>query len=305
MDKALKANIKELIKSKRGFEFENFIAELNLIQYGSDGFQPTRERKDDGAEGLILSSKTIIAAYGPDAFDEKKFTKKVDDDFDDFLEKWAETNPSWIMHYNNALAPAQLKITDKLKTLAEGKNIITNHISIKGIDQIMHMIETEFSAVQQRAVAKLLGVPRELIVFDHVRNIIDDLIQGTTIDEEVVNYKLEVDIEGKINLNYTEADIEAALEEYEELNAHGTLKKIWSILSTFQTEEINSLKLRIKREFNSENGAFKNKLESLTNRYLLKYSNEDDDYFQYYIRSLLVYCFEQCMIGKKTTNELN
>lgn len=304
MDKALKAHIKELIKSKRGFEFENIISELNLIQYGSDGFQPTRERKDDGAEGRILSTKTIIAAYGPDAFNEKKFNDKIDDDFDDYLEKWATNNPNWIMHYNNALAPAQLKISENLKKLASEKNIPTEHISIKGIDQIMHMIETDFSSVQQRAVAKLLGVPRELIVFDHVRNIINDLIQGDGIHKEVVNYKLEVDIEEKINLNYTDSDIEVALEEYEDLNADGTLKKIWSILSTFQTEEINTLKLRIKKEFNNETGSFKIKLDALTNRYLLKYANEDDDYFQYYIRSLLVYCFEQCMIGKKTTKEL-
>jgi len=304
MDKALKANIKELIKSKRGFEFEYIISELNLIQYGSDGFQPTRERRDDGAEGLVLSTKTIIATYGPDAFDEKKFKKKVDDDFKDYIEKWATTNPNWVMHYNNALAPAQLKISEELAIRALNEGIVTKYISIKGIDQIMYMIESEFSNVQQRAVAKLLGVPRELIVFDHVKDIINDLIEGERVEKEVVDYKLEVDIEEKINLNYTEDDIEFALEEYEELNANGTLKTIWRILSTFQTEEINSLKLRIKREFNNETGLFKSKLDALTNRYLLKYANENDDYSQYYIRSLLVYCFEQCMIGRKTPKQL-
>ncbi|MEE1962784.1 hypothetical protein V1387_08825 [Allomuricauda taeanensis] len=303
MDKALKANIKELIKSKRGFEFESFISELNLIQYGSDGFQPTRERKDDGAEGLILSTKTIIAAYGPDAFDERKFNKKVNDDFEDYLNKWSSDNPNWIMHYNNALAPTQLRVSNDLEKIAIDRGILTNHISIKGIDQIMHMIENEFSSIQQRAVAKLLGVPRELIVFDHVRNIIQDLISGHGIEQEVPEYKLEVDIEEKIKLNYTDSDVNHALEEYEDLNADGTLKKIWGILSTFQTEEINILKLRIKREFNNENGSFKEKLNTLTNKYALKYSNDDDDFFNYYIRSLLVYCFEQCMIGKKTSSE--
>lgn len=303
MDKALRANIRELIKSKRGFEFENVISELNLIQYGSDGFQPTRERRDDGAEGLILSSKTIIAAYGPDAFNEKKFTTKVNDDFDDFLNKWAPENPNWIMHYNNSLAPAQLKITTQLKQIAKNQSIEVEHISIKGIDQIMHMIDQEFTSVQQRAVAKHLGVPRELIVFDHVRNIIEDLIQGVNIDNEVINYKVEIDIEEKIKLNYTEDDIDLALEEYANLNENGTLKNIWSILSTFQTEEINSLKLRIKRKFNNEKGNFKDKLEAITDRFLLKYANENDDHFRYYISSLLVYCFEQCMIGEKTKIE--
>ncbi len=300
MDKALKAHIRELIKSKRGFEFENVISELNLIQHGSDGFQPTRERRDDGAEGLIISSKTIIAAYGPDAFNEKKFNQKVNDDFDDFLNKWAPENPNWVMYYNNSLAPAQLKMTTLLEQVAKSKSITVAHISIKGIDQIIHMIDQEFTSVQQRAVAKHLGVPRELIIFDHVRNIIEDLVQGINIDNEVINYKVEINIEEKIKLNYTEDDIDLALEEYTNLNEDGTLKNIWSIISTFQTEEINSLKLKIKREFNNEKGNFKEKLDAISDRFLLKYANEDDDLFRYYISSLLVYCFEQCMIGKKT-----
>jgi len=304
MDKALKANIKELIKSKRGFEFEGFINELHLIQYGANGYQPTRERKDDGAEGLILSSRTIVAAYGPDSYDEKKFIKKINDDFDDYMTKWADKNPNWIMHYNNSLAPEQIRVSDKLMELAKKRLLTTEHIIVKGIDQIMQMIEDEFSNIQQRQLANLLGISKELIIFDHIRTLIDDLIRGVGIQEENVNYKVYVDVPEKIKLNYSELDSKLAEEEYTDLNVNGTLKKIWGIIATFEPEQINSLKLRIKREFNSIKGSFKEKLDALIVKYLDKYSSGSDDDFEYYTRALLVYCFEQCMVGEKTKKEI-
>ena len=206
MDKALKSNMKELIKSKREFEFEAFINHMHLIQYGSDGYQPTRERRDDGAEGLIINSRTIIAVYGPDSYKEKAFLKKVNDDFEDYLNKWANANPNWNMYYNNSLAPEQIKVSDKLREIAKKRPVEIDKIIIKGIDQIMQLIESELNNRQQRELASLLNVPKELMVFDHIRTIIDDLIRGFGIDEENVKYKIEVDVLEKIKLNYSEND---------------------------------------------------------------------------------------------------
>jgi hypothetical protein len=303
MDKALKANIKELIKSKRGFEFEAFINEMHLIQYGANGYQSTRERSDDGAEGIILSSRTIIAAYGPDTYKENSFLKKINDDFEDFMNKWAKDNPNWNMYYNNSLAPEQIRISDDLIELAKKKFLTIDKVIIKGIDQIMYLIESDFTNKQQRQLATILGVPKELMIFDHIRSIIDDLIRGVGIDEENVKYKIAVDVPEKIRLNYSEGDVKIAEEEYIDLNADGTLKKIWNIIATYEPEQINSLKLRIKSEFNTINGTFKEKLNGLTEKYLDKYTSGQDDDFEYYTRALLVYCFEQCMIGEKLINE--
>lgn len=303
MDKALKANIKELIKSKRGFEFEAFINDMHLIQYGANGYQSTRERSDDGAEGIILSSRTIIAAYGPDTYKENSFLKKINDDFEDFMNKWAKDNPNWNMYYNNSLAPEQIRISDDLIELAKKKFLTIDKVIIKGIDQIMYLIESDFTNKQQRLLATLLGVPKELIIFDHIRSIIDDLIRGVGIDEENVKYKIAVDVPEKIKLNYSEGDVKFAEEEYVDLNAAGTLKKIWNIIATYEPEQINSLKLRIKNEFNKINGTFKEKLNGLTEKYLDKYTSGQDDDFEYYTRALLVYCFEQCMIGEKIIKE--
>lgn len=303
MDRALKANIKELIKSKRGFEFEAFLNEMLLIYYGKNGYQPTRERSDDGADGVILTTQTIVAAYAPDTYSERKFLRKVQDDFDDYLNKWVNDYPNWRMYYNNALAPAHIRVSASLKDDANKKGKQVGNIAIEGIDQIMHLVEHDMSNIQQRAVANSLGVAKELLIFDHIRSIIDDLIMGGRIDNENVQYKAEVNIGEKIALNFTGEDARNAEEEYSELAINGTLKKIWDIISMYGVEQINTLKLKIKRDFNEISGGFKLKASALTQKYMDKYTSGQDDDFEYYTRALLVYCFEQCMIGTKTSGE--
>ncbi|MBC7524778.1 MAG: hypothetical protein H7239_10100 [Flavobacterium sp.] len=304
MDKGLKANIEALIKAKRGFEFEAVIREIHLIKFGSDGYQPTRERTDWGAEGLILSTKTITAAYGPDAYVEKHFKKKVTDDFNEFLNNWSSANNNWTMYYNGSLAPLQLQISDDLKTIADSRSIQVDNILIKGIEQILQMIHEDFSNKQVRQLAEYLGVAKELLTFDNLRSLIDDLIKDLAINPENIKYGIQINIKEKIALNYEIEDVDEATSEYEELALNGTLKKVFGILSGYQSEEINSLKFKIITDFNKQRGTFKEKLETLTDLYYNKYSSGNDDEFYMYIRCVLVYCFEQCILGKKTKEEL-
>lgn len=304
MDKGLKANIEALIKAKRGFDFESVIREIHLIKFGSDGYQPTRERGDWGAEGLILSTKTIIAAYGPDAYVEKNFKKKVKDDFNDYLDNWSSTNKNWTMYYNGSLAPLKLQMSDNLKAIADSRKIQIDNIVIKGIEQILQMIHDDFSNKQVRQLAEYLGVAKELLTFDNLRSLIDDLIKDLAINPENIKYGIQVNIQDKIALNYEIEDINEATSEYEELALNGTLKKVFGILSGYQTEEINSLKFKIITDFNKQRGTFKEKLETLTDLYYNKYSSGNDDEFYMYIRCILVYCFEQCILGKKTKEEI-
>jgi hypothetical protein len=304
MDKGLRANIEALIKAKRGFEFEAVIREIHLIKFGSEGYLPTRERTDWGAEGLIVSTKTITAAYGPDSYEEKGFLRKVNSDFNDYLKNWANVNKNWIMYYNNSLAPIQLQMSDNLKALAVSKSIEVDKVLIKGIDQILQMIQDDFSNKQIRRLSEYLGVAKELLTFDNLRLLIDDLIKNLEINPENIKYNVQVNIQEKIALNYGIEDITLANAEYEELALNGTLKKLFVILSGYQTEEINSLKFKIITDFNKQRGTFKEQLENLTDFYYNKYSSGNDDEFFMYIRGILVYCFEQCILGKKTKEEI-
>jgi hypothetical protein len=304
MDNSLRASIETLIKSRRGFEFEAFIKELHLIRYGSDGFNPTRERGDQGSDGVILDSRTIVASYGPDNYKEQAFENKSDEDFDSYLNNWATDYPNWILFYNGSLAPEQIKkVNDRLLATSKKRKIKVKALKVKGIDQIIRFIEDDLNNRQQRALAHWLGVAKELVIIDHVRSIIDDLIRGVGMVSENMEYKLQINIEEKIALNFSEQDRQEAIVEYQDLVMTGNLKKIWSILSTYEPEEINSLKYRIRRDFNGRKGNFKKKLNELTVTYSEKYASDQDDDFNYYTRSLLIYCFEQCMIGEKTEKE--
>ncbi len=305
MNSTLKASIEQLIRMKRGFEFEATMNQIYLIQHTSEGYQPTRERSDDGAEGLIRVSRTIVAAYGPDKYDEKKFLKKIADDFDDFLNKWVDQYPNWKMHYNSSLAPEQIRITEELSKLAVTKSLKVNEIQVFGIEQIMQMIEENFTSKKVRQLASYLGVPRELMIFDQIKGILDDLIKGIAIEPEKIEYRLQVNVNEKIELNYSIDDRKVAREEYEDYLLDGSLIKISEIISSFNDDEINILKIKIRREFNRVDGTnFKNKLNILTDLLVNKYSSGDDYEVEHYIRAILVYFFEQCLIGEKTRAEL-
>jgi hypothetical protein len=208
------------------------------------------------------------------------------------------------MYYNNSLAPIQLQMSDNLKALAVSKSIEVDKVLIKGIDQILQMIQDDFSNKQIRRLSEYLGVAKELLTFDNLRLLIDDLIKNLEINPENIKYNVQVNIQEKIALNYGIEDITLANAEYEELALNGTLKKLFVILSGYQTEEINSLKFKIITDFNKQRGTFKEQLENLTDFYYNKYSSGNDDEFFMYIRGILVYCFEQCILGKKTKEEI-
>ncbi|MEI9911346.1 MAG: hypothetical protein WDO71_17795 [Bacteroidota bacterium] len=119
MNPTLKIGIETIIKSKRGFEFESLINQIYLIKYGSDGYSPTRERSDGGADGFIHVSNTIVASYGPDSYNKRDFEKKASEDFDTYLTNWCDDSPNWKLHYNGALAPDQIKFCITLQGKAK------------------------------------------------------------------------------------------------------------------------------------------------------------------------------------------
>ena len=68
-------------------------------------------------------------------------------------------------------------------------------------------------------------------------------------------------------------------------------------------EDFEKLKHRIKYDYTNKSGDFKTRLQQLTEKYLGKYSSENDDDYLYYIRAVLIYLFEQCLIGNKIKGE--
>ena len=136
-----------------------------------------------------------------------------------------------------------------------------------------------------------------------IEDILTDLIKGFGIQEDNIVYDLKVNIEEKIKLNYSEDEIQLANDEYSFFVESGIFTAIAGVLETYDDEEINSFKLRVFTDFNNTAGKFKDKLNILTSHYLNNYSNQSDDDCKRFIRAILIYCFEQCIIGSKTKDE--
>ncbi len=72
------------------------------------------------------------------------------------------------------------------------------------------------------------------------------------------------------------------------------------LIRAYDDEEKKRIKAKILRDHNKYSGDFKTRLQSQTEAYLEKNAgSEVDDDYEYFIRAVLLYHFEQCLLGKK------
>ena len=297
MDTLLKNAFKMQIQSKDGFEFEEFIDELLLLKYGVDNYTPIRRIKDKGNDGTILSEQKILACYAPRKYSKADFETKVlgaknkEGDFEKYQKNWKTEFPHWEIYVNHEVAPEQL-------TLIQG---LDGNTSIKGIDQILMIID-ELASNKKRKLASYLGI-ENFFIQDYIQDIINDLLNATGIEDNILHFdrKTLVPPQKKIELNFEQEDWDGMNSEMllvmEEFNT------IANILSGYEVDEINTLKRRIINDYNKLSGNFKERLYSLTEQYTREYGNLKDDEYGKCVKSLLLYMFEQCLIGKKTDKE--
>lgn len=293
MNNPLKNQIKIQISQLKETPFENFITELVLKYYGPDGFIPTREKSDEGCDGIIVSKKEVIACYGPVKYEKKSFDKKAEDDFASYKKNWEKDYPNWRMIVNHDPAPNEIKKVGKLKSGSK----------IWGIQNIIQIIEDQLTSKQKRDIAKYLGIDKEIIAMDYIKEILDDLLNNNKSNNDI-EYNKPIYLLDKVKLNFEDDEIDDFNELYQGFIADGTLFYIKGIIQGYSEGEINQIKVRIKNDFNNQKkNSFKDGLGNLTNQYKMKYSSENDDEYNYYIKAIIVYCFEQCIIGKKTPQE--
>lgn len=296
MNNPLKNRFKVQIEALKGFDFQDFIIELFLLKYGEKGFTVLRKKKDKGCDGIINDEKRVIACYGPEKNDQKRFNQKAEGDFKDFQENWQENYPNWMFIINQEISPAQ---ESKIKNLK-------NNAPILGIQQILSIVE-DLKKYQTRKLAEYLKIEPDFLSSDYLGEILEDLLKGTEIALDNIKYdtKGKINTEEKIAINYDKADIEEAINEYGLLMENGSLKEVSDLLFGYEDEEIDRMKHRILYDYSHlTSGNFKTRLKQLTEHYLVKYSSENDDDYLHHIRAILIHLFEQCLIGYKTRQEI-
>ena len=291
MDRPLSNQFKTQISFLDRFEFQKFIKKLHLEKFGENDFTPLREVRDEGCDGIINSEKTIIACYGPKKYDRKKFEQKAREDFDAYQKNWEANYPYWKVFVNHDVTPDELKFVDRLK----------NGSTVIGIDGILSIIDA-LPGYKKRELGDYLRIDKDFFTQDYLGEILENLFRSSEFVLENVNYPSKApDPIEKFKINYDEEDIETAIQQFDIVEEY--FLQIENLLYGYEDEEINKLKLKIIRDFDAYSGSFKKKLESLTNQYLQKYSNESDDDYLLYISSVLFYMFRQCIIGKKIPKE--
>ena len=290
MNSPLQNKFKIQIEALTGFDFQDFIVELFLFKYGSTGFTVLRKKKDKGCDGIIVSEQQVIACYGPVDNDQKKFDKKAEEDFDDFKNNWQSKFSNWMFVVNYEVKPAQI---NKIESLKKGTPLV-------GIKQILSIID-ELDGFQKRKLAKYLNIDREFLAKDFLKEILDDLLKYSNSVEPRKVYHKPIYIVNKVKLNFASEDVQLALNEYNILAEY--FSDIQDLINGYEDDDIDKIKHRIVYDYSLTNGNYKARLNSLTNLYLGRYSSDGDDEYRFYARALLIYIFEQCLIGIKTDTE--
>lgn len=298
MDKLLKNAFKMQIQSKEGFEFEEFIDELFLLKYGVDNYIPIRRNKDKGNDGTILSEQKILACYAPRKYSKTDFETKVlgatnkEGDFEKYQKNWKDKFPNWEMYVNHEVSPEQFTLIQDLD----------GNTSIKGIDQILSFVD-ELVSRKKRKLATFLGI-ESYFIQDYIQEIINDLLNASSEEDKALHFdrKTLIPPQRKIELNFEQEDWAGMNSEM--ILVMAEFNTIAKILSGYNDDEINTLKRRVINDYNKLSGSFKVRLYNLTDQYTTAYGNIKDDEYVKFVKSLLLYMFEQCLIGRKTENEL-
>lgn len=299
MDQLLNNAFKLQIQSKQGFDFEDFIDELFLLKYGVDNYVPIRRVGDKGNDGTILTEQKILACYAPRKYSKIDFETKVsgsankEGDFDKYRKNWKDKYPNWEMYVNHEVSPDQLILIQGL----EGNTFI------KGIDQILSIVENDLTSSKRRKLASFLGI-ENFFIQDYIQEIINDLLNASILEDKALHFdkKSIIPPQKKIKLNFEQEDWDGMYSEMTLVMEE--FKTISNILSGYDDDEINTLKRRIISDYNRLSGSFKVRLYNIIEQYAREYGNIKDDEYMRCIKSILLYMFEQCLIGKKTESEL-
>jgi len=292
MNRPLQNRFSIQIKSLNKFAFQDFITKLFMFRYGAENYTSPRDMKDKGADGIITKTKTVVACYGPEKIDEKRYTKKIEDDFNSYSDNWQSEYKNWMFVTNNDIPAWAIKKINSLK----------NDSITVGLKNLLQIVD-ELSSFQKREIGNYLNLEKELFAQDYLKEIIEDLIKETSFTDKNIEYKKQIYFPDKVSLNYSQDEVDNVFQEYDIYFENGTFNEIKSLLFGYEDEDTNKLKVRIINDFNNKAGDFKSRLQQLTEKYLDKYSSENDDEYLFYIRAVLIYLFEQCLIGSKTKDE--
>jgi hypothetical protein len=287
MSQVLHRLIEQHVKGLYHNDFQEFIEHLYVIRYGTD-FTPVKQKRDRGCDGLLNNSRTVLAIYAPEKRDLRKFKRKVREDFTKYQDNWEPQYPNWQLVYNLSFTAEEIRYIESLKP--DTRKVAPEHI----LEIVENLVWSD-----RRRVADYLGIDNQFFCNDVLVTILEDLLRDTNIVQDLPPYKKPVYIEEKIEINYSQEEVEMAKEQYGDCVLYfGALQRL---LTGYADQQRHALKSKIRGNYGQLSGPFRERLEYLIERYSEKYAH--DDVYRFYVQVVLLYFFEQCLVGERTQSE--
>ncbi len=284
--------LRDILKSKiehlYGTQFNEIVDGIFSILYG-ENYKSIKQKKDLGSDGIIETEKVCLACYAPERYDKQKFEKKVDEDYRKYEKNYMRLGYKWRFITNQKLLGSMVTYI---------KNKITN-ADIWGIEELINFILNSLPSKRRKILSEIFSLSPELIEFDFVEEVIEEI---SKLKDEISDYHPQYDLPKdtlkKIEKNFSDEDIEIVKRKFIHFYAEhiGYLQKV---LKSLDDDFISNLKMAVLREYQilDEKLTFKGKFEYLVNRFSSKYPNDQE--YKNYVELILLYFFEQCLIGTK------
>lgn len=282
IDSTLEHQIRLNIEMLKKNYFQDFIDRLLFLVYGQN-YLPTRQYRDKGCDGVI-ENRTILAVYAPEDENLDKFKSKIKKDFDLYTKHWKKQYSEMLFIYNGEFTGERIVYCDSLdKTIKKW-----------GIKNVLQLLSS-LSYSKLREIIEYLNIDEQYFIFDVLKKAIEDLMRYNIVTSQVNTGTTPPNIVDKIKVNYNQACIDAAIKEYENIIPYLAVLK--DVLKTYEDSEISTLKDKVLTIFGNLSGNYKTRLEnSIT---LLAGDNSKDEVYKFYIKVVLTYFFEICLIGDK------
>lgn len=287
MDRVFMQVIKLQVSSLHENRFQDFVDYLYTISYSTD-FIPIRQKHDKGCDGVLAREGAIVSVYAPQGYTLAAFRKKASEDFGKYKSNWASKYPHWQFIYNGTLTAEAQEFLFGLKTDVE---IVT-------IDHLLRRVEG-LTWSDRRQLARRLGVDEQFLVHNILEAVLDDLLARADSHHELPRWQPPLYIGDKIALNFRADDIDTAKSQQAECTVYfGVLQRL---LSKMTDSELSSLKSKVMADYLALAGAFPERLTHLT--VLYSGNQHCDETYVFFIRVVLLFLFEQCVIGRRTMDE--
>lgn len=288
-----RVTLKDILKSKiehlYGIEFNTFIDSLFSQIYGSD-YKCIKQKRDLGSDGIIETKKICLACYAPEKFNKREFEKKVDEDFKKYEKNYKKLEYIWRFIINQ-------KLLGNIVTYIENKDTTAD---IWGIEELINFALNLPPSKRRVVLREVFSLPPEFIEFDFIEEVISEISENrNTSSDYIPRYNTPLDTIKKIEINFKGEDIKIVRKKFEYFYAEH-ISYLQKTLESFDNDFISHIKMMILEEYQilNENFSFKEKFKHLVNRFSSKYPNDYE--YKNYVELILLYFFEQCLIGTST-----